>query len=456
MDLYGELLARVLFPVWEGGIRKRPTLRLLRHLERTARRPLVELEALQLGALRRLVAHAQRHVPFQRERFETARLRSEDLKSLADLHRLPVLDRLGFRAVGAERESEAPPFATIRKATSGTSGEPLAFGYDAGSEHFRQATKLRAYGWSGAGVGARTLHYWGEASASPRRLSRAKIALDRAFKRERYLSCNARGEEELARVVDVIRRDPPDAIVCYAQAGADLARFVVENRLRRWPDVAIVCGAERLLEADRAMMVEAFGPRVFETYGSREFMLMAAECEAHDGMHLSMENLLVEVVVREGEGEGEHTRAAAPGESGEVVVTDLHNFGMPFIRYANGDRATVGARDACRCGRTLIRLERVDGRVTETLTDAHGGHVSGLLFNTLVAHTGDTIQAFQVIQRADRSVTLRVVAKPTFDERALLSAATPHFRGLPVTIERVDEIPLDRSGKRRIVVIEKG
>ena len=102
-------------------------------------------------------------------------------------------------------------------------------------------------------------------------------------------------------MVDIIRREKIEVIVCYSQAGADLARHIIAGGLRNWPDIPVICGAERLLMPDRIALEAAFGPGVFETYGSREVMLMASECPAHAGLHTSMETLVVEVVVREGE-----------------------------------------------------------------------------------------------------------------------------------------------------------
>ncbi len=453
MKPYAELMGRVLFPLWEGTLRRRPTVSLLRRLQQTERLPLEELEALQVGALRALLRHSFDHVPFYRARMLAAGLGPDDVRSLDDLRRLPILERSEAREAGESRAATAPPLPAIRKSTSGSSGQPLAFAYDLGSEHWRQATKLRGYGWAGYRVGVRSLHYWGGAAVRPTRFGRVKIALDRTLKRETYVDCGVRGDAELAGLADAIRRSPPDVIVCYAQAGADLARWVNANRARAWRDIPVLSAAERLFPADRAALVEAFGPGVFETYGSREVMLMAAECEAHDGMHVSMENLVVEVVVRD----GAKSRPARPGESGEVVVTDLHNYGMPFVRYATGDLAVLRSLERCACGRALARLGAVDGRVTETLRDGAGGRISGLIFNVLLVAHGHVVRAFQVVQHRDDSLTLRVVGE-RFDaaaEQALRSSLAPYLRALPLTIERVADIPTERSGKRKVVIVER-
>lgn len=451
MDAYGALVSRVLYPAWERA-RGRSTIRLLRHLEQTQYRSLDELEALQLGALRRLLDHAFRNVPAQRAAMEAIGLHPKDVKRVADLGALPVLDRVKIRELGEARASTAPPMGSIKKTTSGSTGEPLVICYDRGSEEWRQATRLRGYAWAGALPGVRTLHYWGRGRAPSSRLARAKIALDRGLKREVYVDCGRRNEEDLAAVVERIRRERPQVIIGFSQALADLSRHVIARGSRDWADIHVICAAERVFPADRALIESAFGRQVFETYGSREVMLISAECEAHGGMHLSMENLLVEVIVRSSSGD----RPALPGETGEVVVTDLHNYGMPFIRYAIGDMATLAESGRCACGRNLPRLSSVDGRVTETFRDARGGRVNGLLLSSLTLPLGEKIRAFQVVQHRDQSITLRLVPNglETNDETLLMRDLAVYVGELPIRVERVDAIPLEASGKRKLVVIE--
>jgi phenylacetate-CoA ligase len=255
--------------------------------------------------------------------------------------------------------------------------------------------------------------------------------------------------------VEIIRRERPGVIVCYAQAGADLARHVVENNLRDWGTIPVICGAERLLPSDRAVLEQAFGTSVFETYGCREVMLMATECPAHKGLHTSMETLVVEVVVRDSSG---LMRAAQPGETGEVLITDLTNLAMPFIRYANGDVAVLAEPGTCPCGRAHPRLASVEGRVAETLTDGSGARVNGLVFNVVIAYLAHAIRQFQVVQHTDRSITLRIAATSAYDDQiecTLRQTWERYLPGIPVAIELVSEIPVAASGKRQVVVVER-
>jgi phenylacetate-CoA ligase len=461
-DAYGRLFGQVLFPAWEGGLRRRPTLQRLKYLEQTQWRSRDELEAVATGELRRLLTHAHASVPHYRKVFDERGFDPRSVRSTADLAKLPVLERDEARETVKERTSTNGPAIDVHKSTSGTMGKPLVFGYERSSESWRQAQKLRGYGWAGYRPGQKSLHFWGAGPPAPKsakptlakRLNKLKIDVDRGLRRERYFDCGVRGEAQLDAVIDLIKRDPPEVMLCYSQAGADLARHVIARGARSWGTIPVICGAERLYPTDRKALEEAFGPEVFETYGSREVMLMATECEAHAGLHTSMETLIVEVVVRE---DGA-VRTAKPGELGEVLVTDLTNHAMPFIRYANGDMAVAGPDEICACGRALPRLASVEGRVTETLVDGNGARVNGLVFNVVIAYLAHGIRQFQVIQHKDKSVTLRIAPTPAYDaaiEATLRETWQKYLVGIPVKLELVDELPISPTGKRQVVVVEK-
>jgi phenylacetate-CoA ligase len=448
MSLYGTLFDRVLYPAWEKAIRRRPTLDLRAKLERTQWATADELVAIQNKELARLLRHAYANVPFYRRRFDEAGV-TPDPENLASL---PVFRRDEAQATSDLRTSTAPPFVAVKKSTSGTNGQPLAFGYDRLSEYWRQAIKQRGYAWAGYRIGMPALHFWGPAPP-PKGLDEARIALDRTLKREMYVDCTKRGDADLANVVRIIEAVRPHAIVAYTAAAVDLARWVLANERRTWGTIPVICAAEKLWPQDRALLVEAFGPSVFDTYGSRETMLLAAECEAHDGLHVQSENVVVEILVTENGA----TRAAEPGEIGEVVVTDLHNYAMPFIRYANGDLAVRGKRARCACGRSLPRIASVEGRVADTLRDGRGGKIGGMIFMNAMVPLAGAVREFQAVQHADDSVTLKVVPTRAWgdDARAHVARMMRDYLGdLSVKLELVDEIPLGANGKRRTVVVE--
>ena len=455
MDLYRSLLEKALFPAFEAA-RGRPTVPLLRYLHTTERWPLDDLHDLQAGLLRRLIRHAYAHTAYFRGVLDSRGLRPDDLREVGDLGRLPLLDRDLVRQSLDARTATAPPRWVIKKSTSGTTGTPVVVKYNAESRHWRDATRWRGYGWGGYRIGMRAMHYWGFPPGSDSWVMRGKLALDRRLKRDLYIDCIERSDAALASAVRQIERFEPQVIVAYAAGAAALARFVNQHGLRRWADIPVIVGAERLWPHDRTEIGAAFGP-AFETYGCREVMLIGAECEAHDGMHTSMETMIVELIVREADGT---IRAARPGESGEVAITDLHNLACPMIRYVTGDVAVARGEGRCRCGRSATRLGPIEGRVTETLHDARGNAVGGLVFNVLLSVLDHVARNFQVVQKVDGSVVMRVVPNrgdrlPDKENRAVHDFAAKYLRDTKFTVEYVDEIPLTPAGKRKVVVVER-
>jgi phenylacetate-CoA ligase len=454
-DLYGLVFQKVLYPGWETGLRRRPTLSHLEQLQRSEWCSLDELEALQSAELRKLLDHAYDHSPHYRRKLEERALRPSDIRTIDDLRKLPLLTRDEAIDSSENRMSTAEPLPRIRKMTSGTTGRPLSFAYDVGSEYWRQATKLRGYGWAGYQPGDRSLHFWGSIAAvkTPPLKRKVKAALDHLVRREHYVNCADHSEVALSSVVRQLRELKPKVIVCYAQAGAALARHIVETKSRDWEDIAVIASAERLFPADRDAMTEAFGPGIFDTYGSREVMLIAAECQAHEGLHVSMENLVVEIIV----GEKGAERPALPGELGEVVVTDLHNYGAPFIRYVNGDLAVAMPAERCACGRALSRLQRIEGREVDTLRDGEGRPVGGMFFIVLFSVLADKVRRFQVVQHKDRSIDVKLVPGGLFDDSLLemvKSNCEKVIPGVDLRMQVVADIPVGRSGKSRVVVVE--
>jgi phenylacetate-CoA ligase len=302
-------------------------------------------------------------------------------------------------------------------------------------------------------MGARTMHYWGIPPQADRWLVRKKQALDHFLKRDHFVDCVPRSEVALAAAVRELQTFRPQVMIAYASGAAALARFVVDRNLRDWSSFPVITGAERLWPHDRALIEKAFGP-TFETYGCREVMLIGAECEAHDGLHVSMETMIVEVVVRD----GSSVRAARPGEVGEIAITDLHNLACPMIRYLTGDLATARARTPCRCGRALDRIGPIEGRITDTLRDGLGNAVGGLVFNILFGVLEHVATEFQVVQRADRSVVMLVVARdaalPPHAIDAIDGFTRKYLPGVPFAIEYVTHIPRTAAGKRRVVRVE--
>jgi phenylacetate-CoA ligase len=446
-ELYASLYDAVLFPGWQGVVHRRPVFRYGRLLNVSQWFDREALDRLKLANLRSLLLHAAANVPYYRELFRSLRFDARAVTSLADLEALPVLTRDTIRERYDDLIDPTRRGRTIQKQTSGSTGSPVRFEYCNDSESWRQAVRLRAYGWAGYRQGLPTIHYWGTGTRVARGL---RVELDRALRREVYVDAARQDEGAMRATAERIARMKPRAIVAYTQALACFARWVLDRGARDWGDIVVIGGAEPMLPRDRAVLERVFGERVYETYGSRETMLVASECERRAGLHVAEENVIVEIA-RDG-------RTVPAGDAGDVLVTDLHNYAMPFIRYVNGDVARFSRAGRCGCGRELQRLARVDGRVSDTMRTKNGAPVPGMVFISLLnAHEAE-IREFQAVQRASGAVELRVVPGRSWSESAFAPTARrlrSYFGGLPFEVVLVDAIAAGPSGKRRHVIIER-
>jgi phenylacetate-CoA ligase len=305
----------------------------------------------------------------------------------------------------------------------------------------------RGYGWAGSRMGRRTMHLWAGTVGSPGVVKRWKDRVyDAAFAR-RMLDSFHMTETNMASYADAIDAYRPEVIVAYVGPLVRLAEWLLATGRTVARPASIIGAAEALHPFQRALIERAFGAPVYNTYGCREFMLIASECERRDGLHVNVDHLLVETLV-----DGKPVTTG----SGEVVVTDLFNRGMPFIRYVNGDMATH-ASHRCTCGRGLPTLASVDGRKLDAIRTPAGHVLPGEFFPHMLKDVPG-LARFQLVQRRLDRLDLSIVRDDAFDDASLDYIRREVAKVLGDSAELhchfVDDIPLTRSGKLRVTVSE--
>jgi phenylacetate-CoA ligase len=369
-----------------------------------------------------------------------------DLVDARSLAALPILSR--SMIVNECERLKAANIAEDRfcaNSTGGSSGEPLRFYDDREGSEAGNALIWRAEKWLGVELGDRRAYFWGASfDLTPFEGFVGKV---RSWSTNRLMLPAWRlqqgnAEEFLQRLF----RFRPQLLICYAGAAYEWARLLNFQNHHVPGLKAIILSAETLHDAWRQPIEATFGAPVFNRYGGRDIKFIAQECLAREGLHVNAEGSYVEII-RDG-------RPAPRGEVGEVIVTRLDNYAMPFIRYGSGDLGVWG--DAiCSCGRGLPLLVRIDGRVQDVILTADGMNVSGLFFAHLMKDCLD-VKEFQIHQTAYDRLLIKLVTEPrgTLLSQPRIEQAIRDYMGsqMRVDFEFVDQIPSTKSGKRRITI----
>ncbi len=441
------LYRHVLIPAFETGIKWRKTFRYWKELERSQWLGREELERIQFAALHRLVSHAFANCPYYQKEWSKRGLRPQSLKTLEDFGSWPIIGRETVRENRLRMRMASSGKRLFPKSTGGSSGVPLYFDLDMNSYAWKLATWYRGYDWANAAPGTKQLWLWGVPLGPQPWWKPFKDRLYQRFYRRFVLNCFHLNEETFHRYLHQLNRYKPDVIVAYTNALYVFAQFLDGENLKVFRPKSIVLGAEKVHDFQRQLIERVFGCQVYETYGSREFTFIAGECDRHRGLHLSIETLLVEVV-------DDYGRPVPEGEEGNIVITDLTNYGMPFVRYANDDRAVAGWKK-CSCGRGLPLLRKVVGRRLDILQTPDGRKIPGEFFPHLMKDF-PAVKRFQVVQEDLNHIQLRVVLKNAWNEgdRKFLDHEIRKVLGQAIRFDLlpVDDIPLTRAGKLQVVL----
>src|SRR5689334_19885739 len=440
MTIYQHLLGSVLQPAYDR-LRSRRYVERSRFLQKSQWWRPEQILDFQWTEARALLGHAFEHLPYYRQKYAAAGASFEDIRTWADFKRLPRLSRDEIRQHREELCSTAYRGKLLPHATGGSSGVPTRFYRTYESYEWRCAAKDRVYSWAGLAPGARSVYLWGAPVGAVPKHTIWKTRAHDAIQRQRIFNTFSQNEELWERIHREITRYRPAAIVGYVSSLEQFANYLHTKKRTIAPVSGVIAAAEPLFADVRRRIEEAFGSPLFNTYGSREFMSVAGECEVRDGLHINSENVLVEA----------SDNAGAPSE---ILVTDLHNYGMPFIRYETGDLGVL-TDEQCGCGRGLPRLQAIEGRILDALRTSDGRIVPGEFFPHLLKEIPEMVQYRVEQRRLDRIVISAVLCDELSSRsRELLESEISRVlgNGTHWEIQRVAQIPALPSGKRRITV----
>ncbi len=386
-----------------------------------------ELEALQEKKLLELLSHARRNVPYYREKIREIK-GLEDLRSIPVLYKKTVRDNIDFLI-----SRQYPSHSLIKDHTSGSTGTPLVLYNTRAELAYGIAFECHQLTMAGAtpfDCQARIAHY----SSKPNILQRFGIF------RSHYLPINAPPADLLVQ----LKRLACPVLCSYPSVVRQIAHL--NNLEGNGLKIRKYFSAGESLSSDaRNLISGSFGCDVYNRYGCVETSWLASECEKGK-LHIHSDNAIVETVDAEG-------NPVKHGGTGRIVVTPLWRRAMPLIRYALGDRGSLGSK--CACGRGTHVLQSLEGREDDYIVLPSGALCSARSINLMDDFTDLT--AYQIIQERKDLIVLRYVSDARLSvavKKQIKKRIMQGCLGEKITIEfePVDSIKQGNTGKIRTVI----
>ena len=444
MDWYSFICRNIVAPIWAKRERT-PYLKISRELKKEENRSIDEKNSIQSQRLKRIIQHAWQHTGYYRDKWQSIGFAPEDLESQDDLTKLPILTKDDIRTHKARMMAGGiPKEKLIPKKTSGSTGVSLELWLDDDSMQWKRGCTLYFDEWSGWKIGDKIASIWGNPTHQGNWRAVVRNIL---LERYDYLDTLKMSEKEMLAFYQRQRRRKPTLLFGHAHSLFFFANFLKQKGLEPFRPKGIISTCMVLHDFERKRIEETFGCKVFNRYGCEEVSLIACECEAHEGLHLNLNTLIVEFI-RDG-------RPVRAGEAGAIVVTDLTNYGMPFIRYKVGD-VGIPSENLCSCGRSLPLMESLEGRVADYVVTPEGSLISGISLTENFAMQLPEIKQLQIIQEKRDFMVFKMVRGEAFStgsEERIKNLALERF-GPQVTFqcEYVEHIPQEANGKYRFCI----
>lgn len=428
-------------------IRRGPTFRrLLGELEESQWSSSEEFRALQDERLAALIRHCYEKVPYYRRVMTERRLTPDDVRTAEDLHRMPFLTKEIVRTEGKNLlREDLGRLGVYRSKTSGTTGTPLQLVRDAHSINIESAFIWRSWRDAGMQLGDRRATMRGEFVVPPDD-ERPPYWRKNLAERQLLLSQLHISPETAVVYFEAVKEFGARALETFPTGALYLAKLALEQGIDAHFDY-VLTSSEAVPSELRDVVTEAFSCEIVDHYGQAERVSFGMECSEHDGLHLTPEYGVTELVEPE---------EAAPAGLLEIVGTPFINYAMPLVRYRTGDLARP-MTGPCACGRAMPRIEPIETRAGANVLLADGRCV-GYLALTRVFGMLKRIRKSQIVQRELDRFLVRIVRGEGFSDEDAESVRAGLWSllgsDITVDIEFVDDVPRERSGKLRWFVSE--
>lgn len=406
-----------------------------------------DFKTFQDTHLKRLILHCYDRVPYYHRVLDEIDIINDGDVDLSKFSEIPILTKEILR--NNHKDLISSDYQTRRwyySSSGGSTGEPVQFIQDDTYDRWGRAANWY-YHNNFLGIDrikCKEIRLWGNVRDIFQGGLGVRGKIQNLLMNTIILNSFRMDETSLEKYVEIINAEKPAYIRGYAGSLFELCNYIEKQQLSIHQPMIVASAAETLNSNMRGRIEKTFGIKLYDFYGSRETDNIAGECK--EGLlHIFTFRNYVEVL-------DDNNRPITEGKEGRIIVTALHNYSMPFIRYEIGDLGVLGPK-TCNCGSILPTLSKVTGRITDHFYLKNGTSIPAEFFIHLIGVVcySEEIRQFQVIQEKYDQIRIRIVSKnDNRDYRNIdIENRIRQVMGSECNIiwDCVDEIPKTRSGK---------
>jgi len=400
-----------------------------------------QMRNYQLTKFKKLIEHCYTNVPFYRNYMKDNKIFPNDIVSMEQATLFPVVTKELIK----DRYKDFTPLnlklikGVKSDTTGGTTGNILVKRNDAITRSSIWATFKRFYDWMDIAERDKKLFLMGGHVIRKNRLDMLKNKITNILTNSISFSPYDTSEENYRNIINVLEKNDVALLRGYSQFLFSFCQRL-ENEGLKFNIKAVTTTAEPIMPVHRELFKKILNAETYDQYGCGEIGGIAYECEQHSGLHVSEERVYLEV-----------------NESNQLIITDLDNFSMPFIRYFNADEAIVSHKK-CRCGRESQVLEKILGRTCDYVKGINGevlhwAYFWHLVFDSSISKNNN-LRKVQVIQTQKDKLKIRLVSNPltNAEEEIWIKNIQSRMGKINIEFSYEDDIENSASGKYRPVI----
>ena len=419
------------------------TFRYLRFLKSVEFSSTEQLQRLQNEKLERLLLHTYENIPYYHRVLQEADVIANNKVFLENFHKIPPLTKEIIRSEGENLHSDDyKKRGGYFNTSGGSTGEPVKFIQDKHSQAWEFAGRFLFNSWAGKDVGQAELKLWGSERDILEGKDEWKTLLRRWLFNTELLNAYRMSLDGMRKHIDRWNKVKPRQVWAYTDSIYKLSQFVANEKISVYPPGSIICTTAPLLPEARKHIEQTFRCKVFDQYGSREVGPVACECPAQEGLHIFTPIQKVEIL-------DSNDQPVKEENIGQIVITNLHNYSMPLIRYKIGDTGCFSNKP-CSCGRGFPLLKEISGRLFAHFVKKDGSLVHSQFFVALFFFK-PWVKEFKVVQTDYDMIDISVALEGKADQNDIdvITDKIKQVMGADCKVEFkfVDEIPPTASGK---------